>query len=124
MSPGGLPSISAKEVPLMETTYDDVIVGGGSAGSVLGHRLSADGTRSVLVQEAGHSDYPWDLLIQMLAALTFPSGNPLYAGAIRPIQNRTYTAARSTTRTARRWGAPAPSTACTSKGRAVGRIHR
>ena len=28
--------------------------------------------------EAGRSDYPWDLLIQMPAALTFPSGNPLY----------------------------------------------
>ncbi|GAA1761324.1 hypothetical protein GCM10009767_20460 [Kocuria aegyptia] len=62
----------------METTYDYVIVGGGSAGSVLGNRLSADGTRSVLVLEAGRSDYPWDLFIQMPAALTFPSGNPLY----------------------------------------------
>jgi choline dehydrogenase len=59
-------------------TFDVVIVGGGSAGCALANRLTADGTRSVLVLEAGRSDYPWDLLIQMPAALTFPSGNPLY----------------------------------------------
>jgi choline dehydrogenase len=58
--------------------FDVVIVGGGSAGCALASRLTADGSRSVLVLEAGRSDYPWDLLIQMPAALTFPSGNPLY----------------------------------------------
>lgn len=62
----------------MSQTYDYVIVGGGSAGSILGDRLSADGTRSVLVLEAGRSDYPWDLLIQMPAALMFPAGKRLY----------------------------------------------
>src|SRR4051794_28395179 len=60
------------------TNYDYVIVGGGSAGSVLANRLSDGGGSSVLVLEAGRSDYPWDLFIQMPAALTFPSGNPLY----------------------------------------------
>ncbi len=63
---------------MTETNYDYVIVGSGSAGSVLASRLSADGTHSVLVLEAGRSDYPWDLLIQMPAALTFPSGNRFY----------------------------------------------
>lgn len=63
---------------MTETNYDYVIVGGGSAGSVLANRLSAEGSHSVLVLEAGRSDYPWDLFIQMPAALTFPSGNPLY----------------------------------------------
>ena len=41
-------------------------------------RLSADGDRTVLVLEAGRSDFPWDLFIQMPAALTFPSGNRFY----------------------------------------------
>lgn len=59
-------------------TFDYVIVGGGSAGSVLGDRLSADGKKTVLVLEAGRSDYPWDFFIQMPAALMFPSGNPFY----------------------------------------------
>ena len=63
---------------MTDKTYDYVVVGGGSAGSVLADRLSADGSRSVLVLEAGRSDYPWDLFIQMPAALTFPSGNPFY----------------------------------------------
>ena len=63
---------------MTQTTYDHVIVGGGSAGCALAARLSADGQRSVLVLEAGRSDFPWDLFIQMPAALTFPSGNRFY----------------------------------------------
>ncbi|WP_422122251.1 choline dehydrogenase [Planococcus sp. X10-3] len=62
----------------MSERYDYIVVGGGSAGSVLGDRLSADGTKNVLVLEAGRSDYSWDLLIQMPAALPFPAGNSLY----------------------------------------------
>ena len=46
---------------MTDMNYDYVIVGGGCAGSVLADRLSAEGARSVLVLEAGRSDYPWDV---------------------------------------------------------------
>ena len=60
------------------TAYDYVIVGGGSAGSALANRLSADPTTNVLVLEAGRPDYKWDVFIHMPAALTFPIGSKFY----------------------------------------------
>ncbi len=62
----------------MTETFDFVIVGGGSAGSCLGNRLSTDRGNRVLVLEAGRPDYPWDVFIHMPAALPFPIGNRFY----------------------------------------------
>ena len=60
----------------MQKDYDYIIVGAGSAGSVLANRLSEDATVRVLVIEAGPLDH--NLMIHMPSGFAYPMANPRY----------------------------------------------
>ena len=56
--------------------FDYVIVGAGSAGCVLAHRLTEDGKHNVLLLEVGGSDR--SIFVQMPSALSIPMGMEKY----------------------------------------------
>jgi choline dehydrogenase len=65
----------------METqTFDYIVVGAGSAGSVIANRLSANPKYRVLVLEAGRESHPWSRIpVGFARLIENPAANWLYA---------------------------------------------
>ncbi len=61
-------------------TFDYIVVGAGSAGSVLANRLSADPKYRVLVLEAGRESHPWSRIpVGFAKLIDNPAANWLYS---------------------------------------------
>ena len=61
-------------------TYDYIVVGAGSAGSVVANRLSADPRNRVLLLEAGPASHPWSWIpVGMARLIANPAANWLYS---------------------------------------------
>ncbi|MDX2155194.1 MAG: GMC family oxidoreductase N-terminal domain-containing protein [Hyphomicrobiaceae bacterium] len=69
-------------------TFDYIVVGAGSAGAAVAHRLSADPRNRVLLLEAGPATHPWARIpIGYAKLLTNPAANWLYSSEPEPNTN-------------------------------------
>src|SRR3978361_1539335 len=65
--------------------FDYIVVGAGSAGSVLANRLSANPNHKVLVLEAGRESHPWSRVpIGFATLIENPAANWLYSSEPEP----------------------------------------
>ncbi|MBX9700816.1 MAG: GMC family oxidoreductase N-terminal domain-containing protein [Acetobacteraceae bacterium] len=68
--------------------YDYIVVGAGSAGAAVAHRLSADPRHRVLLIEAGPASYPWTRIpVGYAKMITNPAVNWLYSAEPEPATN-------------------------------------
>ena len=88
--------------------HDYIIIGGGSAGCVLAARLTEDPSVRVALIEAGPPDS--SVLIHCPAGLALLAKNGQANWAFETVRNRGSAAGVATSRAARCWAAPAPST--------------
>jgi choline dehydrogenase len=69
-----------KSQKMQNQAFDYIIVGAGSAGSVLANRLSADPKYKVLVLEAGRESHPWSRIpVGFAKLIENPAANWLYS---------------------------------------------